>query len=195
MNPDYSPLRRLDDYIFLREIPFDWIVEFVDGDGRLAPAWAAESSPRYIRYSRPSSLFYLLQELDKKDGGRRLAVAAAAVFAVEGAACRLPRELINAARRVVSMGASDVSADDFMEIVGASGYAFDGRFESLKVGVEDGSALPYSTDLYERWLKDAVNTFGTGRSRASTRKRVMPAVLAAVPPPHISEVLALVEEP
>lgn len=62
------------------------------------------------------------------------------------------------------------------------------------MGVEDGSDLAHSWDMYDEWSDNAINIHGTDKSVAATRNRVIRAVLAAVPPPHISEVLVLVEK-
>lgn len=55
---NYSPLRQLSDHLFLGVIPFDWVVEFVDGNGTLAPAWVAELAHQH---PHPMSVFSLLR--------------------------------------------------------------------------------------------------------------------------------------
>ncbi len=188
---NYSPLRRLDFEMYVgNEVQFDWVVEYVDAAGTLAPAWRDELA--YPPF--PQGALTLFRRLDIRDGGRRLNVAAAAVFVVEARADRgVSPVMIRAARDVVESGASDDSIATFRRVPGP--FFLSERFQVLRNGVAWCGDVLRNNAAYLTWSEHAIQSSAPERSFLASRKRVLRAILQAVPPPTIGEVLATLEKP
>lgn len=190
--PQYSPLRQLDLELFLGAVPFDWVVEYVDGEGTLAPAWAAE---RAHPYPHPRSLFALLRDLDARDGGRRIAVAAAAIFVSEATRRHLRGigKPIRAARQVVTADADDDAIAAFRAAYdGVPVPAAEDRLRRIATGIVFFREFRRDRDAFNAWADAAIYDLVRSPDQ-TTRDRVLNATLDAVAPPSIQEVLALLE--